>query len=273
MKKIIIFIIVIFCLIVVGYFAFNDNQKSSNSYIIGADTTFPPFEYEEDGQLKGFDIDIINAIAKKENLKITIQAMQFSGIIPGLQGGTIDAVVAGITIKQERSKVVDFSDAYYKSGLSILVKKDSRIGGVNDLNGQIVATKKATSSVDYLRNNKNIKPQQILQFNNIVDAYNVLLSDGANAVLFDNPVNLNFIAQDDNASQYKIVGPLLIGEYYGIAVSQKNPELLAKIQRGLKAIQADGSYARIYKKYFVDNRSGMVLTAISPQQAINMSHS
>lgn len=83
-------------------------------------------------------------------MKITIQAMQFSGIIPGLQGGTIDAAVAGITIKQERSKVVNFSDAYYKSGLSILVKKDSRIGGVNDLNGQIVATKKKSNFIGRL---------------------------------------------------------------------------------------------------------------------------
>ena len=272
MKKIIIIAVVILCLIVAGYIGVHYTQKSSDTYIIGADTTFPPFEYEENGELKGFDIDIIKAIAQKENVKITIQAMQFSGIIPGLQGGTIDAAVAGITIKEERSKVVNFSDAYYKSGLSVLVKKHSTIGSVKDLTGKIIATKKATSSVDYLRNNKTIKPTKILQFDNIVDAYNVLLSDGANAVLFDNPVNLNFIAQNDNAGQYKIVGPLLTGEYYGIAVSQKNPKLLAKIQQGLKAIKADGSYAKIYKKYFGDNPSGMVLTAISPQQAINMSH-
>lgn len=231
-----------------------------DSIVVAADTTFPPFETEVDGKVTGFDIDMIKAIAKAEHIKLTLKTMPFDGIIPSLQAGSVDAAVAGITIKQSRMQSVDFSDAYYKSGLSVLVKKDSPIKSFADLKGHVVATKKATSSVDYMTSN-GIDPQDIKQFQNIDVAYQALETGGADAVVFDNPVNVSFKTSHPNV---KIVGDLLTGEYYGIAISKSKPGLADKINAGLAAIQKNGVYHSLFVKYFGGDTSGMVKGSEKP---------
>jgi glutamine transport system substrate-binding protein len=231
------------------------SASKSDTILVGADTTFPPFESEQGGNVVGFDIDMIKAIAKKEGIKVEqIKTMPFDGIIPALQGGTVDIGVAGITIKKSRMDTVNFSDAYYKSGLSILVKKNSGINSLADLKGKLIATKKATSSVDYLTQN-GFKDSDIKQFADIDTAYAALESGGAQAVVFDNPVNINFATQH---SDVHTVGGLLTGEYYGIAISKKKPELVKKINDGLQKIKADGTYAKLFDKYLGGDKNGMV---------------
>jgi len=239
-----------------------DSKSGSNgkTIIVGADTTFPPFESEKNGQVTGFDIDMIKAIAKKEGLKVQFKTMGFDGLIPSLQAKSIDVAVAGITIKKSRMESVNFSNAYYKSGLSVLVKKDSKINGFDDLKGHIIATKKATSSVDYATAH-GIDAGKIKQFQNIDQAYQTLETGGADAVIFDNPVNLDFKTSHDDV---KVVGDLLTGEYYGIAVTKKDPELLKKINDGLQKIVKDGEYQKLFDKYFGGDQSGMVKDVKSP---------
>ncbi|WEG14213.1 basic amino acid ABC transporter substrate-binding protein [Pullulanibacillus sp. KACC 23026] len=237
-------------------------NKSSNTILVGADTTFPPFESEKNGTVTGFDIEMIKAIAKKEGLKVEqIKTMPFDGIIPALQGDQVDVAVAGITIKTSRMETVDFSNAYYKSGLSILVKKDSGINSLDDLKGKLVATKKATSSVDFLKSH-GFKDANIKQYDDINTAYQTLESGGADAVVFDNPVNINFMNSHDDVH---IVGGLLTGEYYGIAVTKDKPELLKKINDGLKAIQDDGTYAKLFDKYLGGDKNGLVNDVKAPK--------
>lgn len=228
--------------------------------VVGADTTFPPFETEKNGVVTGFDIDMMKDIAKAEHLTISFKTLPFNGIIPSLQAGSLNAAVAGITIKKDRMTNVDFSDAYYKSGLSILVKKDSKIKGFADLKGHVVATKKATSSVDYLTQHK-FPSDHIKQFDSIDSAYQALETGGADAVIFDNPVNVAFKTAHSNV---KTVGPLLTGEYYGIAISKKNPELVAKINAGLAAIKKNGEYKQLFVKYFGGDLSGAVMGVEKP---------
>jgi glutamine transport system substrate-binding protein len=246
--------------------ASNDSSKSnsSNTILVGADTTFPPFESEKGGQVTGFDIAMIKAIAKKENLKIEqIKTMPFEGIIPALQGDQVDVAVAGITIKTSRMQTVNFSDAYYKSGLSILVKKDSGIKSLNDLKGKIVATKKATSSVDYLKQH-GFNDSDIKQYDDIDTAYSTLESGGANAVVFDNPVNINFMNAHKDV---QVVGGLLTGEYYGIAIAKNKPELQKKINEGLAAIKKDGTYAKLFDTYLGGDKNGVVKDVKTPADA------
>jgi glutamine transport system substrate-binding protein len=227
---------------------------SATNIVVGADTTFPPFETETSGEVTGFDIDLIKAIAEAENMTVTLKTLPFNGIIPSLQAGSIDAAVAGITIKTSRLQNVDFSDAYYKSGLSVLVKKDSDIKGFDDLKGHVVATKKATSSVDYLTDH-GFPSDYIKQFQTIDAAYQALATGGADAVIFDNPVNIDFKTKHGNV---KTVGPLLTGEYYGIAVSKTKPELVARINDGLAKVKESGEYKKLFEKYFGGDLSGAV---------------
>lgn len=124
----------------------NDNGKNSNGekvYKVGIDTTYPPFEFKEGDKYKGIDIDLINAIAKNQGFKIELSPMDFGGIIPALQAGQLDVAIAGMSITDERKKIVDFSEPYFDAGLTLVVKKDNKdISSVDDLKGKTVAVKK-----------------------------------------------------------------------------------------------------------------------------------
>ncbi|WP_205925766.1 transporter substrate-binding domain-containing protein [Rhizobium sp. P38BS-XIX] len=239
-------------------------EDAATSIVVGADTTFPPFESEKDGAVTGFDIDMINAIAKAESMTVTVKTLPFNGLIPSLQAGSIDTAVAGITIKKSRLENANFSNAYYKSGLSVLVKKDSEIKSFDDLKGHVVATKKATSSVDYLTGH-GFSADYIKQFQNIDAAYQALMTGGADAVIFDNPVNIDFKAK--HADSVQTVGPLLTGEYYGIAISKTKPDLVNKINDGLEKIKKSGEYHQLFVKYFGGDTSGEVNEALDPAKA------
>lgn len=243
----------------------SSSGSSQLSMTIGTDPTFPPFETTSNGKTTGFDIDLIKDIAQVENIKINqIRTMQFTGLIPALTTDSVDVAVAGITIKTSRMKSVNFSNAYYLSGLSILVKKGSSVTGLKDLKDKVVAAKKGTTSVDLLSQNGIT---HVKQFDNTSDMYSALESGGVDAVVFDNPANLSFASSHNDVTT---VGGLLTGEYYGIAVSKKKPELLKKINEGLKKLQDDGTYQKLFNKYFNGDTNGMVKGVKKPSDvAVN----
>lgn len=243
-------------LLVASFFVFSlgllNLAKAEPIVKVGVDTTFPPFEMEEHGKVVGFDVDLVNAIAKVEGFKVEWHTMDFQGLIPALQTGTIQMAVAGMTITPQRAQVVYFSKPYYHSGQSILVKKDSPIKDLADLKGKTVATKLGTTADIMLSKMKDIKVER---FTNIDDAYNQLQNGGAQAVVFDNPVNINYARTHKNVHT---VGKLLTGEDYGIAVSKQDPKLLEKVNAGLEKIIQNGTYLKLYRKYFGDDNAGLI---------------
>ena len=252
LRKIVLFFTVLSVGFMFSVTGANAGHLPKSVLTIGADTTFPPFEYEVNGKVRGFDIDLIRAIAKVEGLKTKIRTFDFQGLIPALQVGTIDVAVAGITIRPGRAKVVNFSYPYYHSGLSILVKRGSPVRGLADLMGKRVAVKLGTTA-DIMMSHKN--GVKVERFNNIDDAYNQMQNGGADAVVFDNPVNLNYAKSHKGVHT---VGKLLTGEDYGIAMTKKEPWILKVINSGLVTVYANGTYSRLYKKYFGNDKNGFV---------------
>src|SRR6185437_2600924 len=107
---------------------------SKEKYRVGIDNTYPPFEFEVDGELTGIDIDIISAIAKNQGFEIEFDAMDFGGIIPAMQADQLDIAIAGMSITDERKKVVDFSDPYFDAGLTLVInEKTTDIKTIEDL--------------------------------------------------------------------------------------------------------------------------------------------
>lgn len=138
--------------------------------VVATDTAFVPFEFKQGSTYTGFDIDLWAAIAKELNLKYKLQPMDFNGIIPGLQTKNIDVALAGITIRDDRKKVIDFSDPYYESGLAILVSdKNNDIKAAKDLSGKTVAVKTGTATVDFLK--AQVPEAKLKLFPNIDNAY------------------------------------------------------------------------------------------------------
>ena len=112
------------CLLILCVFlVFTSPTLAKKTLKVAIEPSFPPFELQgKDGKLDGFDVDLIKAIGKAANFEVAFQTMQFDGMIPALQGKTVDAAVAAMTITAERQKVVDFSRPYFKSGLAIAIK-------------------------------------------------------------------------------------------------------------------------------------------------------
>jgi len=224
-------------------------QTSGKKLVVGTDTSFVPFEFlnTDTGAYEGFDIDLWAAIAAELGLDYELKPMDFNGLIPALQSGSLDAALAGMTIKDERKEKVDFAIPYYDAGLLILVRADNEdIHGVEDLQGKIVATKSSTTSFDYLKALDGIK--EIKPFPNIDGAYMELISHGADAVVFDSPNVLYFI-KTTGEGRVKTVGDLLEGQQYGIAFP-KGSALVEDVDRVLQSFMDNGRYDEIYAKWF-----------------------
>lgn len=215
--------------------------------VVATDTAFVPFEFRQNGKYTGFDIDLWEAIAQEAGLKYSLKPMDFNGIIPGLQTRNIDAALAGITIRDDRKKVIDFSDPYYESGLAVLVASDNaEIKTAQDLQGKMVAVKIGTVAVDYLR--ENVADAKLKLFPNIDNAFLELSTGRVDAVVHDTP-NLQYFANTNGKGKVKVMGSLKSGDFYGIAFP-KGSELVAVVNQALKTLQNNGKYDAIYQKWF-----------------------
>ncbi|TWD93200.1 amino acid ABC transporter substrate-binding protein (PAAT family) [Neobacillus bataviensis] len=226
-----------------------EKTNSDKVYKVGVDTTYPPFEYKDGNEYKGIDIDLINAIAKNQGFKIELNPMDFGGIIPAMQANQLDVAIAGMSITDERKKVVDFSTPYFDAGLTVVVKKDnSTIKSVKDLKGKTVAVKKGTTGAEYAQTNASKLGINVVQFNDSPAMFQEVSNGNADALIEDYPVISYAIAQKDLG--LKIVGDRLNGDQYGIAVLKgQNKDLIEKINKGLAELKKDGTYDKIVKTY------------------------
>lgn len=218
-------------------------------YKVGVDVTYPPFEYEVNGERVGIDIDLINAIAEDQGFKIELNAMDFGGIIPAMQAGQLDVAIAGMSITKERKKIVDFSEPYFDAGITLVVKKgNTEIKTPEDLAGKKVAVKKGTSGATYAMENADKIGFEVVQFNDSPAMFQEVSNGNADALIEDYPVISYAIAQ--SGLDLETVGERLNDDKYGIAVLKgKNADLLEKINAGLAKLKESGKYDEILAKY------------------------
>ncbi len=215
---------------------------------IGTEPTFAPFEFQKDGSkdFDGFDMDLIRAIGKKMNMKVEIQNMGFDALIPALNSGNIDAAIAGMSITPDRQKTVDFTKAYYKSGLVVVVNKDDNsIKSDKDLKGKKIAVQIGTTGAEKAG---KVQAAKVTSFNTNAEVFLELKNHGADAVIIDAPVAAYYLVQSGKDSA-KIVGSVMEAESYGIAL-KKNSKLTAEMDKALEELKKDGEYDKLYQKWF-----------------------
>lgn len=217
---------------------------------VATDASFVPFESidPKTHESVGYDIDMIKAIGKRAGFDVKFKLMDFNGVIPALQSHSVDMAIAGITITKERAKAVDFSDPYYDSGLKLAVMKDNdSIKTIDDLKGKKVSTKIGSTSYDFLKKNVpdigKIKP-----YPGTAEMYMALTTGNVDAAFYDVPNVLYFI-KTKAPDKVKAVGPLYEGQQYGIAFP-KGSDLRAQVNKALADMKEDGTFAKIYKKWF-----------------------
>lgn len=213
---------------------------------VGTEPAFPPFESTENGEIVGFDIDLMNAIAERAGKTVEFESLPFDGLIPGLQGGSIDAAISGMTITEERAQTVDFSDPYFDAGLAIAVQDSTTdIQSLDDLEGKKIAVQIGTTGASTA---EGVPNTEIRTFDSAPLALQELANGNVDAVVNDAPVTLDAI-KTGNIPGIQVVGQLLTEEAYGIALP-KGSENVEVINTALAEIKADGTYATLYEKWF-----------------------
>ncbi|MBU8906055.1 transporter substrate-binding domain-containing protein [Desertibacillus haloalkaliphilus] len=229
--------------------------EEKDTYLVVTDNNYIPFEYldEETGELVGFDIDLVQAVADEAGFEIELEQMEFAGIVAAIASERFDLAIAGMTITEERAESIDFSQPYYDAGLILAVHADTEdIQSIDDVDGKVVATRSGSTSEDFLNENTNANVEA---FPEITEAYQNVLAGRADAVLYDVP-NVLYYADTETGGELVAVGDVLKGEQYGMAFP-KGSELTEKVDEALDTLMEDGTYGDIYEKWFGERPDGM----------------
>ncbi|GGI16279.1 transporter substrate-binding domain-containing protein [Gottfriedia solisilvae] len=200
------------------------------------------------GDVEGFDIDLSKALTeemfgddvKPEYIEVTSKTR-----VGLLNNGKVDAVVATMTINEERKKEVDFTDVYFDAGQSLLVKKGSKVKSIEDLKKgtKVLAVKGSTSAINI---REKAPETTVLEFENYAEAFTALKSGKGDALTTDDAI-LYGMAEEDPS--FELVGGTFTEEPYGIAVKKGNKELVDELNKALKSLKDSGKYDEIKDKW------------------------
>lgn len=221
---------------------------SDKTYIINTDTTFAPFEFENDkGELVGIDMDILKAVAEDQGFKYEVVPVGFSAATTALEAGECDGVIAGMSITDARKEKYDFSDPYFDSGVGMAVLAESDIDSYDKLNGQSVAAKIGTEGCTFAESIADKYGFTVTQYEDSATMYQAVLAGEAVACFEDYPVVGYEITR---GLGLKLPTPMEAGNSYGFATMKgENPELVEMFNKGLANIKANGKYQEILDTY------------------------
>ncbi|MBM7643312.1 ABC transporter substrate-binding protein/permease [Streptococcus loxodontisalivarius] len=225
-----------------------------DTYTIASDTSFAPFEYQNDsGKYVGFDMELLKAIAKQQGFNIKISNVGFDAALNAVQSSQADGVIAGMTITSEREKTFNFSDPYYTTNIILAVKEGSSISSYDDLKGKTVGAKNGSSSYTWLEENADKYGYTLKAFDDGSTMYDSLNSGSVDAIMDDEAVLAYAISQGRNF-ETPIEGEA--SGTVGFAVKAgTNPELIEMFNNGLAALKADGTYDELVEKYLTTSSS------------------
>jgi len=223
--------------------------KAAGKLVAGLDDAFPPFGFRnEKNELVGFDIDLGNELAQRLGVKMEWQPTEWSGVIPSLKSKKFDVIWSGMSITEERKKEINFSIPYVAGAQIIITKSDNKsINGRADLAGKVVGTQLGSTGEEAAKRElKNVK--ELKTFDAFTEAINDLNIGRLDAVVIDD-VTANYYLKTQPGA-FRIVDDVLSYEPTGIGIRKEDTTLLDAINKELKAMIADGTYAKISERWF-----------------------
>ncbi len=212
---------------------------------MSTNAAFPPYEMTTDsGDFEGIDIEVAGAIAEKLGLELQVDDMDFDAALLAAQNGKSDMVMAGVTVTDERLKVMDFSDTYAEGIQSIIVPEDSDIATADDLSGKAIGTQRGTTG--YLYCTDDFGEENVIAYDDGLTAVQALNNGQVDAVVIDNAPAQEFVAANPGL---KILDTAYAQEDYAIGVAKGNTQLLDAINGALEELKADGTLQAIVDKY------------------------
>mgnify|MGYP001490973758 CR=1 FL=1 len=225
--------------------------------VMGLDDTFAPMGFRDDkGELVGFDVDLAREVFKRAGFKVEFQPIDWSMKETELNSGNIDVIWNGYSINDERKEKVAFTQAYLENKQIIMTLADSTINSKEDLKDKKVAVQNGSSTLEAINNEPEVVETfaggEPVLFDTNHEAIMDLEAGRADAVVSDEVLARYYIKQK-NPKDYKILEEDFGEEEYGIGLRKEDKKLLDKINNVLDEMKKDGSYEKIYEKWFQGN--------------------
>ncbi len=222
----------------------NDGQIT-----VCSDMPYEPFEFEEDGETKGFDYVVVSAMGDKLGTSVEFVTTPFDSIIPAVAAGNCDMIASAMTITDERKENALFTEPYFDADQSLLVLTENaeKYASLEDLAGQTIGVQSETTGATYAEENLP-EGATIKAFGTGDELFGALISDSIQGALQDLPVNAYRATQD--SEQFTVTETFTTGEQYGFAVAKDNTALGEALDAALAATKDDGSYDAAYSTWF-----------------------
>lgn len=216
---------------------------------VASDTSFPPMEFVDDNKnITGFDIDLINAVAADQGFAVKVESVAWDGIFAALENGSYDMIASSVTINDERKQKYDFSDPYVSVGQVLVVPTaDNTTATMQDLTGKEVGVQLGTTGDQTAQAAKVVK---VKGYQEIGLAFQDLVNGNLAGLVIDSPVAADYALNNPSfKGKCKIVGDLITAEPYGYCLKKGNADLLAKLNKGIANLTANGKLAEIKAKW------------------------
>ncbi|MCE7028827.1 ABC transporter substrate-binding protein [Jiella avicenniae] len=238
-----------------GAAAAQDADKDWSKVVIGTEGAYPPFNFlDASGELKGFDVDIAKALCEQMKVECTFVTQDWDGMIPALQNGNFDALIASMSITPEREEQIAFTDKYYNTPPAIAVPKDSEI---TEATGEALSGKAigAQVSTTHARAAAALFPDADIRQYPTAEEYKLDIESGRLDAVMDDVVVLDEWVKSDAGACCKILGtlpadPAIYGKGVGVGLRKGDDKLKGMFNDAIAAIRENGTYKEIQDKYF-----------------------
>ncbi len=238
MKKIFLLFAMIFMFAACG----GNKEAAQKVYVVGTNAEYPPFEYVENGEIAGFDAEIIKEAAKRMGIEYKWLNTNFDGLIPALQTKKVDIVIAGMSVTPEREEAVNFSIPYLTSNVAIVTNSKNPIKDMNDLSGKSYGVELGTTKEASAR---KIDGAEVVPFSSTTGALVALKSGKIDGMVLDESVSSKYIEKNP---ELVLVG-IMEGEPKAAAFNKDDKELMENFSKVLEEMITDGTVAELREKY------------------------
>ncbi len=232
------------CLIFILALILSGCGKNENEIIMVTEAGFAPYEYYENGEIVGVDVAIAEEIAKELGKKLVVKNIDFDSIVSELKSGKADFAAAGMSITEERKKQVDFTIEYVTSNQVVVVKKDSSLNDITQLDGKRIAVQLGTVGDSYVT--ENYKNSEINRQKKFLVAAEAVKNNKADCIVMDQIPAQQLVSQNP---ELKILDGILFKDSYGMAVKKGNTELLDKMNTVLQKLIDEGKIEEYIIEY------------------------
>lgn len=233
-------------------FAPNAGAAEEEVLIVASDCTWPPMEIlDNNKQPDGYSVDYIKEVAKAAGLKVQPQNVAWDGILGGVMTGKYDIVASSVTITPERKAQIDFTDPYLNVDQVVIMPAGKKIDKLEDLAGKKVGGQIATTGIFEMR--KANVPAELKEYDDVGLAIQDLVGGRIDAVICDDPVAMYYVnKKPDTAGKLNTTFKVPSAESYGFAIAKNRPELLKKLNEGIKKVKESGMEAQLRQKWMGD---------------------